>query len=333
LYRWDEGPLDESFWTERLQTAISLRHEILGLGSADTAYRLVFSEGDSLSGLTVDRYDRWLVAQFSSLGLHARRDQLLGWLHQRVGVEVEGIIARTDRGIAEQEGLDPRDVFTWGSIPDEPVPVVENGLTYQVDLRAGQKTGFYCDQRDNRQAVARYCQGKRVLDLFCFTGGFTFNALRHGGALMALGVDSSAPSIALARRNAAINQLDRAAFEAGDVFQVLEGLKSRAERFDVVICDPPKYARHAKDLQNALKGYLRLNLAALEVLEPGGILATCSCSGHINRAVFAELLGQVAEQSDRPIQILDQRGQGPDHPISTACPETEYLKCFLCRVL
>ena len=210
--------------------------------------------------------------------------------------------------------------------------IVENGLIYRVDLRAGQKTGFYLDQRVNRREVAGYCRGKRVLDLFCFSGGFSLNAAR-AGAVRTLGVDSSAAAIELARQHATLNRIDQAEFQTGDVLEVVERLRSDGQRFDVVICDPPKYAKQAKDVEHALKGYLRLNMAALDVLEPDGILVTCSCSGLIGRELFADLIGSVAEQSARPIQILEQRGQAPDHPISASCLETEYLKCLICRVL
>jgi 23S rRNA (cytosine1962-C5)-methyltransferase len=330
LYRWGDGPLDEAFWSKSLTQAERLRTGILGLGVDPSAYRLVSSEGDGLSGLTVDRYDRWLVAQFSSLALYARRELIVRLLIELTGVE--GIIARTERGIAQKEGLKAGEHVTIGSIPGEPVEIVENELTYRVDLRSGQKTGFYLDQRVNRREVAGYCRGKRVLDLFCFSGGFSLNAAR-AGAVRALGVDSSAPAIELARQHAILNRIDTAEFQTGDVLEVLERLRSDGQRFDMVICDPPKYAKQAKDVEHALKGYLRLNMAALDVLEPDGILVTCSCSGLIGRELFADLIGTVAEQSARPIQILDQRGQAPDHPISASCLETEYLKCLICRVL
>ena len=170
-----------------------------------------------------------------------------------------------------------------------------------------------------------------MLDLFCFSGGFSLNAARAGAAAT-LGVDSSAAAIELARQHAAINRVETAEFETGDVLEVLERLRSEGAKFDVVICDPPKYARQAKDVEHALKGYLRLNMAALDVLEPDGVLVSCSCSGLIGRELFADLMGSVAEQSGRPIQILEQRGQAPDHPVSASCLETEYLKCLICRV-
>jgi 23S rRNA (cytosine1962-C5)-methyltransferase len=329
LYRWDDGPLDGEFWSRTVAAAARLRIEILELGKDSSAYRLVFSEGDGLSGLTVDRYDRWLVAQFTSLAMYTRRDLILGMLSELTAVE--GIIARTDRGVTPKEGLRAGQESTEGSVPLEPVTIIEHGLFYRVDLRSGQKSGFYLDQRVNRREVASYCRGKRVLDLFCFSGAFSLNAARNG-AVETLGVDSSGPAIEMARQNAASNGIVNAEFMVGDVLEVLERLRLEQKRFDVVICDPPKFARQAKDVEHALKGYLRLNMAALEVLEPDGILVTCSCSGLINRELFTDLLGNVAEQSGRPIQILEQRGQAPDHPVSASCLETEYLKCVICRV-
>lgn len=331
LYRWDEGPLDDAFWNSRLESATRLRQALPSLEAGESsARRLVFSEADGLSGLTVDRYAGWLVAQFTSLALFERREAILRLLADLT--KADGILVRTEKGIAAREGLRPAEESFLGEPPDGPVEIVEHGLRYRVDLRAGQKTGFYLDQRDNRTAVASYARDRRVLDLFCFTGGFSLNAVRHGGASGTLGVDGSAPAIERGREHAAINGIDNAVFEAGDVHQVLDRLRGEGERFGLVICDPPKYARQSKDVEHALKGYLRLNLAALDVLEPDGILVTCSCSGLVGRELFADLLGQVAEQSRRPIQILEQRGQAPDHPVSASCLETEYLKCMICRV-
>ena len=278
----------------------------------------------------MDRYDRWLVAQFTSLALYHRRELCLRLLTDLTGAE--GIVARTERGIAPREGLQAGEEMIVGSVPDGPVEIVENGLKYRVDLRSGQKTGFYLDQRDNRRAVAAYCHGRRVLDLFCFTGAFSLEAKQHGGAAETLGIDSSSSAIERAREHVAINGIERVRFETGDVLKALDSLREAGQRFDVVICDPPKYARQAKDVEHALKGYLRLNLAALDVLGPDGILATCSCSGLVGRELFVDLIGQVAEQSGRPIQILEQHGQAPDHPVSASCLETEYLKCLICRV-
>ncbi|AGA25775.1 class I SAM-dependent rRNA methyltransferase [Singulisphaera acidiphila] len=330
LYRWDGGALDDEFWAKTVAAAVRLRREILHLGGPGAGYRLIASESDGLSGLTVDRYDRWLVVQFTSLALFERRELLLGLLAQEP--DIEGILSRPDRTTAEQEGIRPHEDVFHGTPPAAPVEISENGLTFWVDLKGGQKTGFYLDQRENRRAVAQYCQGKRVLDLFTYTGAFALNALKHGGAESVLGIDSSSTAIEVARHHAVLNQLGKARFESADVFDALETIRSGSDRFGVVICDPPKFARHPRGVEDALKGYLRLNRAALDVLEPDGILVTCSCSGLVERGLFADLIGQLAELSGRSIQILEQRGQAPDHPVSASCLETEYLKCFVCRV-
>lgn len=330
LYRWDGESLDDAFWAQSIAAALRLRTQILDRGGPKSACRLIFSEADGLSGLTVDRYDRWLIAQFSSLALFDRRATLIPMLIEQAGAE--GILCRPDRSVADQEGLRGLDEEVHGSVPDAPIEILENELTYLVDLRAGQKTGFYLDQRENRIAAARYCHGKRVLDLYCYTGGFALNALGLGKAASVLGIDSSATAIELARMNAVLNRLGAARFEAADVFDTLATLRANGQRFDVVMADPPKFAKHPRGVEDAIKGYLRLNRAAIEVLEPGGVLVTSSCSGLVDRALFADVIGQVAELSGRPIQILEQRGQSPDHPVSASCLETEYLKCFICRV-
>ncbi len=330
LYRWDGGELDEPFWGAAVASSVRLRHDILGFGGPHSAYRLVASEADGLSGLTVDRYDRWLVAQFTSLALYARRSFLAAELAKIP--DLEGILIRPERVTAEQEGIPPQGEVLWGEAPKAPVEVVENDLTYWVDLLGGQKTGFYLDQRDNRRAVASYCKGKTVLDLCCYTGGFSLNALKHGGATSTLGIDSSSTAVEVAKHHASINNVTGAEFESGELFAKLETLRAEGRRFGVVICDPPKFARNPRGVEDGIKGYLRLNRAALDVLEPDGILVTCSCSGLVDRALFADVLGQVAELSGRSIQILEQRGQASDHPVLASCLETEYLKCFICRV-
>lgn len=331
LYRWEDAPLDEAFWRARIDAAVGLREGLLGHApSADSACRLIFSEADGLSGLTVDRYGDWLVAQVTSLALFARRDALVRLLAERT--EARGVLLRVDPAIAAQEGLPEADGLALGAEPPTDLLLVENGVSYRIDLRSGQKTGFYLDQRDNRAAVARYARGRRVLDLFCYSGGFALQALKNGGAEHATGLDSSAPAIEAARRNAVLNGVSNARFETAEVFDALARLRDRGERFGLVVCDPPKFARGARAVDDAMRGYLRLNRLAADVVEPGGVLATCSCSGLIDRATFAGVLAQVAELSGRPIQILESRGPSPDHPILTSCPETSYLKCLIAHV-
>ena len=330
LYRWEDSPIDEAFLAARLAEALATRASLPGHGGPRSAERLVFSESDGLSGLTVDRFDRWLVVQFTSLALFEKREFLLAELVRLTGAE--GVILRGEKGIPSQEGLKVEEGLASGTVPDEPIEIEENGLTYLVDLKAGQKTGFFLDQRDNRQAVAGYAAGRKVLDLFCYTGGFSLNALKHGGAASTLGFDSSERAIDLARRNAVANQAGHARFELSDAFDALDTLLASGEKFGLVICDPPKFARHPKALEDAIKGYLRLNRAAVDVLEPGGVLVTCSCSGLVDRTMFLDVLGQTAERANRPIRVLEQRGQAPDHPVSASCLEAEYLKCVIARV-
>ncbi|MGE3822279.1 MAG: class I SAM-dependent rRNA methyltransferase [Isosphaeraceae bacterium] len=331
LYRWDDGPLNPDFWSDKLDAALRLRTETLRLPGPSAAYRVVSSEGDGLSGLTVDRYDRWLVVQFSSLALHGRGDAIVADLLEKTGAE--GAVVRVDRSTAEREGMIGESPTIVGDVPTSPVEIVEHGLTYWVDVRGGQKTGFFLDQRENRRVVAGHCAGKRVLDLYTYTGGFALNAAKPGGAAEVVGIDSSSTAVEVATHHATLNGVSNARFERGDALSRLDEYRSRGERFGVVVCDPPKFARSARGVEDALKAYLTLNRAAVEVVEPGGILVTCSCSGSVDRGLFADVLGQVSELSSRPIQILEQRGQAPDHPVSASCLETEYLKCFVCRVI
>lgn len=330
LYRWEDQPIDREFLAGKIAEACAVRLELPGLDSSGSACRIIYSESDGLSGLTVDRFDRWLVVQFTSLALFEKRDWIIPALIDVT--KAEGIILRGEKGIPSQEGLKVEEGVVHGTIPDEPIEIVENGPTYLVDLRTGQKTGFFLDQRENRRAAASYAKDRRVLDLFCYSGGFSLNALLLGEAASTLGIDSSEKAIDLARRNAIANKARSARFEVADVFDTLEALRESGEKFGMVICDPPKFARHPKALEDAVKGYLRLNRAAVDVLEPGGVLVTCSCSGLVDRTLFLDILGQVAELSNRPIRILEQRGQAPDHPVSASCLETEYLKCVIARV-
>ncbi|HMC64076.1 MAG TPA: class I SAM-dependent rRNA methyltransferase [Gemmataceae bacterium] len=330
LYSWAaDVPLDRAFFQERLATAIRLRRDILGLDGSGRACRLVFSEADGLSGLTVDRYARWLVVQFTALGLARRREMLADLLVELV--QPHGIYLRTERGIGRLEGLELRDGPLWGQMPAGPVIIEENGLRFLVNLGEGQKTGFYLDQRDNRAAVARFAAGRRVLDAFCYTGGFGLHAAR-AGAREVLGIDASEPALALARENARLNGLDQVTFIADDVFDQLAALAAAGRRFDLLILDPPKFARARHAVEEALRGYRRLQTLALQLLDPDGILVTCCCSGLISAGMLDDLLAQVAVKERRDVQILEHRGQAADHPVSVACLESSYLKCIISRV-
>ncbi len=333
MYGWDEAtPLDRDFWSRRLEEAIDLRRRLFPPSKISTAYRVVNSEADGLSGLTVDRYGDWLAVQFTSLALANRREEIVGLLKEKL--KPRGMWLRTEKGIRDAEGLELEDGLLAGQEPERPMFIEENGIQFGIDLCQGQKTGFYCDQRDNRAAMAKYCRGQKVLDMFCYSGGFSLAAAKLGEAKSALGIDSSATAIQLAQANAELNGVaDRAHFEQGNVFEALEKFQQSQELFDVVVLDPPKMVRHLKGIDKALRGYHSLNRLAVDVLRPGGILVTCSCTGHVSREMFGQILAEVAQRSHRPIQILESRGAAPDHPVSTYCPENEYLKCFICRVL
>jgi 23S rRNA (cytosine1962-C5)-methyltransferase len=329
LYSWEENTcLDPDFFRARLGAAIRLRG-LLGLDGAGRACRLVFSEGDGLSGCTVDHYDRWLVVQFTGLGIALRRDLLAELLVEIV--RPEGIYLRTERGIGRLEGLQIEDGLLWGSVPSEPVAIEENGLRFLVNLAEGQKTGFYLDQRDNRAAVAPLAAGRRVLDAFCYSGGFGLYAARAGAASV-LGVDQSAPALELARQNARLNGLENTEFLQDDMFDRLDSLAASGEKFGLVILDPPKFARDRHAVEEALRGYHRLQTLALRLLEPDGFLVTCCCSGLITAAMLEDLLSQVAAEGRREVRLLGVRGAAPDHPVSVSCLETQYLKCLIAHV-
>ncbi|MBI3839154.1 MAG: class I SAM-dependent rRNA methyltransferase [Planctomycetia bacterium] len=331
LYTWaNEEALDNAFWFRRLRTALELRKQ-LGLIDPEGGARLVFSEADGLSGLVVDRYTHWLSIQVTGLGMARRLDEIVALLVE--AAHPRGIFVRTEKGVAQAEGIELRDGLYWGEAPKGPVFISENGLRYGVDLAEGQKTGFYLDQRDNRRAAAEYFLGRRVLDMFCYSGGFSINAAVHGHAHEVLGFDSSQKAIALARANAELNHAHNVHFDVADGFKALEGLAAERQRFGGVVLDPPKFARNRAAVDEALRAYHRLNRLAVDVLEPGGILVTCSCSGQVSREDFTYMLVGVAQQTGREIQVLEMRGAAPDHPLAVTCLESEYLKCFICRVI
>jgi 23S rRNA (cytosine1962-C5)-methyltransferase len=330
LYTWSqEESLDREFFRTKIDAAVRLREAILRLTGPQRACRLVFSEADGLSGLTIDQYDRWLVTQFTSLGIAQRRDLLAELLVERL--QPAGIVLRTERSIGRLEGLELQDGLLWGELPREPVVIDEDGIRFGVNLAEGQKTGFYLDQRDNRRAVAGLACGRRVLDVFCYTGGFGLHAAR-AGAESVIGIDISDPALQLARENTRLNGVENATFVQADVFKQLELLEQAHEQFGLIVLDPPKFARARHAVEEALRGYRRLQTLSLRLLAKDGILVTCCCSGLITMELLEDLLSQLAEKERREIQILERRGQAADHPVSVSCPETSYLKCLICRV-
>ncbi|MBW3597078.1 MAG: class I SAM-dependent rRNA methyltransferase [Planctomycetes bacterium] len=330
LYRWEEDqPLDAAFWRDRIERAIALRRR-LGLLAPHAGTRLIYSEADGLSGLVADWFAGHLVLQLNSLAMASRWPLLAPILIELLSPQ--SVTARIEKSIAAEEGIEPQHEVALGSPPPEGVLLEEHGIQYRVDLLGGQKTGFYLDQRDNRLAAARYMEGRRVLDLFCYTGAFSLAAAKLGGAAEVIGVDSSKKAIAAAEANAELNGVANVRFSVGEGFQTMEKYQPLGQPFEAIVLDPPKFTRTRKGVRAALQAYHRLNRRAVELLTPGGVLVTCSCSGGVLREDFLEMLSGVAQKTGRDIQLLEQRGAAPDHPVSATCLETEYLKCFICRV-
>ncbi len=329
LYSWQtEQPIERDFFHTRIADAVRLR-ENLGLMDPEGACRILNSEGDGISGLTVDRFGQWLTVQITSLGLARRKDMLveclLDILHPR------GIYLRTEKGVGQLEGIDLRDGPVWGEEPTGPIRIKEAGLEIFVHLTEGQKTGYYLDQRDNRQFVARLAKGRTVLDAFCYSGGFGLHAAK-ALAKSVVGLDQSEGALELARKNASHNGFN-IEFHKAEVFSELAKRKEAGEKYGMVILDPPKFARSRGSVDDALSGYRRLQTLGMELLEPDGFLVLCCCSGLISMEQIEEIVHQVATTLKRDVQILGRTGAAPDHPISVTCPESGYLKCLTMRVL
>ncbi|MSR31073.1 MAG: class I SAM-dependent rRNA methyltransferase [Gemmataceae bacterium] len=326
LFSWEQGiSLDREFFKTRLQNAMRLRQD-LGLLDAQGACRLVASEGDFLSGLTVDRYGQWLVAQFTSLGMGQRKDLIAGLLMELA--QPKGILLRTEKGIGKLEGLEFPDEWVGSAPTGATVPILEHGCEIQVSMSEGQKTGYYLDQRDNRLAASKFAAGKRVLDVFCYGGGFTLHCLKQG-ASQCLGIDQSASALQLAELNLKNNQLANATWVQGDAFDELDKLATAGEKFGMVILDPPRFSRGRDSVDEALGGYRRLHTLALRLLEPDGFLVSCCCSGSITMDMMVDLIAQVGSKEKREIRILEKRGPAPDHPVAVSCLESGYLKCLV----
>lgn len=316
------------FYEQRLASALAHRR---ALYPAYSTFRAVYGESDFLPGLVVDKYGDHLSVQFLSAGMDRRRDILLEAL-RRVFAPT-GVIARNDVGVRLLEGLEERVEVLAGEIPDL-VEMEENGLRFQVNLREGQKTGGFLDQKENHLLLSGgICKGKSVLDCFCYTGSWAVHAASFGAA-SALGIDISARAVAQAAKNAELNGLaGRAVFEECDAFERLRSLHHEGRRFGVVVMDPPAFVKSRKNIAEATKGYLTVNRRALELLEPGGYLITCSCSYHMGREPFRDLLVQAARQAKREVRLATARSQAPDHPVLLSFPESEYLKCVVLQAV
>lgn len=322
--------IDAAFFRDRIARALALR-ESLEAARRTNALRLVHGESDGLPGLVVDRYADVLVAQFLSAGAERWREAILDALAQATGCEA--IYERSDAEVRKLEGLEPRVGFARGNREAKRCPIIEHGLNFRVDLEEGQKTGFFLDQRENRQRVRALAAGREVLDGFSYTGGFAIAALA-GGAKRVSAVESSAPALEVARENLAANPVldaSRVEFVKADVFTHLRTLRDQGARFGFVVLDPPKFAPTAAQAKNAARAYKDVNLLAFKLLAPGGLLATFSCSGGVSAELFQSIVAGAALDAGAEAAILERFHAAPDHPVALEFPEGEYLKGLLVR--
>jgi 23S rRNA (cytosine1962-C5)-methyltransferase len=340
--------IDRDWWRIRLRQCAQRR---AGLARETNAYRLVYSEGDLLSSLIVDSYDGVMVMQNLSRGSERAKEMLVELLSQEFSPRA--IVERNDARVRGLEGLELRTGPLWsapaertGSPAGQPgwggrsgdgaldsdyqIEITQHGVRFIVSPLGGQKTGAFLDQRENYQAARRVAQG-RALDCFTFNGGFALHIAE--GCDSVIGIDISAEAIAGARRNAALNNTGNAEFRAANVFDALREMEAAGERFDTIVLDPPAFARNRASIKSAVRGYNEINLRALKLLNPGGVLVTCTCSYHISEELFLEIIEDAALDAHRRLQIIEKRGQSSDHPVLLGVPETHYLKCVIARVI
>ncbi|MFM7101671.1 MAG: class I SAM-dependent rRNA methyltransferase [Verrucomicrobiota bacterium] len=323
-----DPPAAESHLDQLVDQALELRLGALRLPESTDAFRVVHSDGDSLSGLIVDKFADVLSVQVHSLGIWQRLPALLNRMKERLGTT--RVVIDVDPGIARQEGIRVEDVT---SDPVRTVKIREHGVRYEVDFARGHKTGFFCDQRENRRRLAAWCRGRRVLDLCCYSGGFSLSAKITGGAAEVTGVDLDEEAVAQARRNANLNQA-RVDWVHCDSYTYARQMRKDGRRFDVVLLDPPKLieGRDEEARAEGLTRYEDLNSLGMVITEPGGLLVTCSCSGQLDAEEFERLVIRSAHRVGRKLQFLDRTGAGEDHPVMSNCPESRYLKLLWARV-
>jgi 23S rRNA (cytosine1962-C5)-methyltransferase len=325
LTRRDE-PVDAAFFQRRIERAWAYRRRLL---PDVTCCRVVFGEADFLPGLVVDKFGDVLVLQSLTLGMDRWEREIVEALH--AVLDPVGIYARNDAPVRGLEGVDLRTGPLWGEF-DPHLVIEENGLRLAIDVATGQKTGYYLDQQANRRAIRTYSADARVLDCFCNVGGFALNAVA-GGAAGVLAVDSSEEALALAGENAALNGMTgRITWEAGNAFDVLKRLNGERAQFDLVILDPPPFAKNRASVESALRGYKEINLRSLRMIPDGGFLVTCSCSFHVSPDLFRAVVADAAADAGKRLRLVEERAQNVDHPILLGYPESHYLKCLICEV-
>lgn len=323
--------IDRDFLYERVKNAWEYRKKVVDTGSC----RLIFGEADFLPGLVVDKFSDVFVVESLALGIDRLKEQIIEILKEILrqdGIEVRGVYERSDAKVRQNEGMERVKGFI-GKEFDTNVQIEENGVKYLVDVKDGQKTGFFLDQKYNRLAIQKLCKGARVLDCFTHTGSFALNAA-VAGAREVTGVDASELAVEQASKNAILNGVqDRAKFLCRDVFELLPELEKKGEKYDVVILDPPAFTKSRSSIKNAVKGYREINLRAMKLVKDGGFLATCSCSHFMSYELFTETIGQAARNVHKRLRQVEFRTQAPDHPILWAADESYYLKFYIFQVV
>ena len=323
--------IDRDFLYERVKNAWEYRKKVVDTGSC----RLIFGEADFLPGLVVDKFSDVLVVESLALGIDRLKEQIIEILKEILrqdGIEIRGVYERSDAKVRQNEGMERVKGFI-GKEFDTNVQIEENGVKYLVDVKDGQKTGFFLDQKYNRLAIQKLCKGARVLDCFTHTGSFALNAA-VAGAREVTGVDASELAVEQASKNAILNGVqDRAKFLCRDVFELLPELEKKGEKYDVVILDPPAFTKSRSSIKNAVKGYREINLRAMKLVKDGGFLATCSCSHFMSYELFTETIGQAARNVHKRLRQVEFRTQAPDHPILWAADESYYLKFYIFQVV
>lgn len=327
MLSYEASPIDDEFFRQRLARAVEWRKRLFAGDETTNVYRLVHAEGDALSGLIVERYADWIAIEVFSLAI-ARRIELF----KRLLGELTGIsrfVVRADERICRLEGFHvPAEA---SDAAPETVTVRESGVRFRVDLATGHKTGFFCDQRENRRRLAGLCEGASVLDVCCYTGGFGVYAKKLGRAESVTGVDLDEKAIELAKSNADLNQV-RIDHVHADAFAYLRQMQQNGRTYDVVVLDPSKFIANRDEYEEGTRKYLDLNTLGMSVVKPGGLLLTCSCSGMVSPEEFLALAKAAANRLRRPLQIVEQTGAAPDHPVMASCPESAYLKGIWARV-
>lgn len=329
ILSFSDVEINDAFWHSRLNSAMNVRTVMGFMDTPDNnTYRLVHGEGDNLPGLVIDIYGKTAVMQAHSVGMHVFRNEIAKALVDVMGNRIENVFYKSETTLPYKAELGQENGFIYGGADDN--IAIENGLKFHVDWLRGQKTGFFVDQRENRSLLERYSHGRKVLNMFCYTGGFSFYAMR-GGASLVHSVDSSAKAIELTKKNVALNFPDDSRHEAycEDAFKYLEDVGSN---YDLIILDPPAFAKHRGALHNALKGYTRLNMKAFEKIQSGGLVFTFSCSQVVTKDNFRNAVFTAAAIAKRKVRILYQLHQPADHPVNIYHPEGEYLKGFILYV-